>query len=644
MHEKNSPYQKKMGKSMKRLSICTKALCKPLLTTAIMTVSTLCVDIDRTSGVGSLLSRFGLASVAQASGYTINTIAGTGTYDSTTYLTTTGTFSDSGTPSAFGVNLAAPCAVVKDSTDSSIVFIDHDHSAIRRISNAGVVSTILSGFNVNTFYPQFLTIDGATGSLYATDGQNVFTIPKSAGTYGTPVIFATTNTNSSSGTNSGALGWSATPTYDSHCWYSCMDNPQGIAYAPLSGGVGPYLYVGGASNVYQIDLNVSDVTGGHYAYTQIVSGLNYPTGLALNAAANALYVVDNPSGASTGCCVRHYTVPAAGTTAASTGDIIAGSAASVGSSGDSGDAPSALLQNSTNIAIDSDGDLYIADTVNNRIRYVPAATSGSYTAGNIYTIAGGGSSAVNEISAASAQLYAPTGLFVDANKTIFMTEGSSSSSRNFIRTVALPASAITVGAGITNGTNILIPYYSALNINGGGTLKVGSDNSTQTYGGISLAGAGSTFEVNDVLALGAGAFSTNILTLRDGTGIQAGSSLAASTSGTPSALPVPINYSGTVTINTADDAGATHSIATLGAITCTALSGTTNTITVKGGGYYTPGAEYTAGQGSDAVSLVGSGTTLNLINSRNIPSTVKIGNGAILNAAAGLTLPTINIG
>ena len=271
--------------------------------------------------------------------------------------------------------------------------------------------------------------------------------------------------------------------------------------------------------------------------------MNYPTGLALNAAANALYVVDNPSGASTGCCVRHYTVPAAGTTAASTGDIIAGSAASVGSSGDSGDATSADLgQNSTNIAIDSDGGLYIADTGNNRIRYVPAATSGSYTAGNIYTIAGGGSSAVNEISAASAQLYAPTGLFVDANKTIFMTEGSSSSSRNFIRTVALPASAITVGAGITNGTNILIPYYSALNINGGGTLKVGSDNSTQTYGGISLAGAGSTFEVNDVLALGAGAFSTNILTLRDGTGIQAGSSLAASTSGTPSALPVPINY------------------------------------------------------------------------------------------------------
>jgi hypothetical protein len=624
-----------------------RALCKPLLTTAIMTACTLYVDTDKNSSIGKFLNQSGLASAAHASGYTIDTIGGTGTCDGDYYFNSdSSVFADTGSPSIFSVDLAVPCAIVKDRTDNSIVFIDKQHDAIRRVSASGTVSTILSGFNVNGYHPNFLTIDSATGSLYATDGQNVFSIVKNAGTYSAPNILATSNGDNTSGTRGGALGWSVRPTYDTYCWHNITQgNPQGIAFAPANNGAGPYLYVGAVDSIFQIDLNVSNAVGNVYAHRQIVASLNSPTGLALNAAANRLHVIDNPSGAGTGCCVRSYAAPAVGLTYASSGDIVAGNDASVGFTGDSTSATSATLQRAINIAIDSDDGLYISDTGNNRIRYVPVTTSGQYTAGNIYTIAGGGqNSDGNGVAATSAELKTPTGLFVDANKTIFMTEGDNNAT-NLIRKISLPPAAVTVTAGMTSTSNALtVPYYSSLLVNGGGTLKANFDNSTNTYGGITLAEAGTTVELNGVNNLGSGTSATNILTMCTGTGLQAGSNLAAKANPIPSLIALPIKYSGNVTINTCDDANAAHGIST-NSITCTAPTGTTNTITVKGGGHYTPAGTYTSGGGADILAIIDAGTTVNLTNKSYVPATVNIGNGAALKVTANnATLPDIKIG
>ena len=618
-----------------------KTLCKPLLTTAIMTACTLCVDTDKNSSVGKFLNQCGFVSAAHASGYTIDTIGGTGTYDGNAdasyYTGNTSAYVDSG-GTIFSENLAVPCAIVKDTTDNSIIFIDKLRSAIRRVSASGTVSTILSGFNVNGYHPNFLTIDGTTGSLYATDGQNVFSIVKNAGTYSAPNILATSRTDPTNGTNSGNLGWSVPPDYDQNCLYQGMQgNPQGIAFAPANNGAGPYLYVGAVDSIFQIDLNVSNAVDNVYAHRQIVANLNSPTGLALNAAANRLHVIDN-SDSGNGCCVRRYTVPAVGLTYASSGDIVAGNDASVGFTGDSTSATSATLQRAINIAIDSDDGLYISDTGNNRIRYVPVTTTGQYTAGNIYTIAGGGYSASNGVAATSAELKTPSGLFVDASKTIFMTEGDNNGT-NLIRKISLPPAAVTVTAGMTSTSNALtVPYYSSLLVNGGGTLKANSDNSANTYGGITLADAGTTVELNGINNLGSGTSVSNILTMGTGTGLQAGSSL------TPSLITLPIKYSGNVTINTYDDANTAHGIST-NSITCTAPTGTTNTITVKGGGHYTPTGTYTSGGGADILAIIDTGTTVNLRNNSYVPATVNIGNGAALKVTANnATLPNIKIG
>ena len=591
--------------------------------------------------------------------YTIDTIAGTGTYDTggaaTYYAAHITAFADSGTPSAFSVALAQPYAIVKDSTNNGLVFIDRDHSAIRRITASGIVSTILSGFNVNTtgstscpspYIPQYLTIDPSTGNLYATDGQNVFCIPRSGGSYATPNILATWNSLSSTGTNSGHLGWNATPTYDANCWFNIgsdsgtpsspsLDHPQGIAFAPLSGGVGPYLYVGGVNNILQIDLNTANVTGGHYAYREIVSGLNYPTGLALNASNTSLFVTDAPDGGQGGV-IRHYAVPSISDTVASSGDIVAGkqddpASANACSATSSGFSPSA------NIAVDSDGGLYIADSYNNLIRYVPALTSGSYTTGYIYTIAGGGGSTTSGIAATAAQLFSPTGLFVDSNKTIFITEGSSSTSgNNFIRRIAFPPAAISL-ASISAISALTVPYYSRVAFSGGGTAKLTADNSTNLYGGVFLSGT-ATVELNSVSALGTGTSSTNTLTLGTGTGLQAGSSLA-STSSNPSIIPVPIKYAGSVIIDTADDTRTAHSLETA-AITSTASGA--NMITVKGGGTYTPAGAYTTG-GTDVLAVVDLGTTLSLTNPSHAPANVRLGVGTILSLGCDLSSTSLVI-
>jgi hypothetical protein len=79
-----------------------------------------------------------------------------------------------------------------------------------------------------------------------------------------------------------------------------------------------------------------------------------------------------------------------------------------GFSGDGGPATRAMLKHPTGVDVDGSGNLYIADTQNNRIRMVSAAT------GIITTVAGNNSFGYNgdNIPATSATLWNPTGVSV----------------------------------------------------------------------------------------------------------------------------------------------------------------------------------------------------------------------------------------
>jgi sugar lactone lactonase YvrE len=100
--------------------------------------------------------------------------------------------------------------------------------------------------------------------------------------------------------------------------------------------------------------------------------------------------------------------------------LVAGNG-SYGFAGDGGPATSAQLYNATGVAVDSVGNLFIADTANNRIRKVD-------TSGIIITVAGNGFNGMSGDGglATLAELNYPRGVAVDSVGNLFIADGDNS--------------------------------------------------------------------------------------------------------------------------------------------------------------------------------------------------------------------------
>jgi uncharacterized protein (TIGR03437 family) len=187
------------------------------------------------------------------------------------------------------------------------------------------------------------------------------------------------------------------------------------------------------------------------------AALNGPTGVALDSAGN-LYVADTSN-----FRVRKVSGGVI-TTVAGNG--------TAGFSGDNGPATSAELYWPDGVAVDSAGDLYIADSGNNRIRKV--------SNGVITTVAGNGTKGFSGDNgpATSAQLYAPFGIALDSAGNLYIAD----SGNNRVRKVS--NGVITTVAG--NGTFSYTPS-STLGDNGPATsAQLGP-------GGVTLDSAGNLF-------------------------------------------------------------------------------------------------------------------------------------------------------
>ena len=132
--------------------------------------------------------------------------------------------------------------------------------------------------------------------------------------------------------------------------------------------------------------------------------LNYPQAVAVDAAGN-LFIADTGN-----MLIRKVSASGIVTTLAG----IAAATGAQGFSGDGGPATAAQLSNPKGLAVDALGNLFIADTGNQRIRKV--------SAGIIATVAGGGTFGPGDDGgpATAAQLYNPVGVAVDAAGNLFI--------------------------------------------------------------------------------------------------------------------------------------------------------------------------------------------------------------------------------
>ena len=285
-----------------------------------------------------------------------------------------------------------------------------------------------SGMN----YVMGVAVD-ASGNLYIPDYNNyrIRMVPVVSGTYfGLTMTANYIYTIAGNGTTTVAENVVATS--------SGINNPRGLA-------------VDAAGNVYMTDSNnlrtrmVPKTSGTYFGLTMTAnyiytiagngtttstdyvvatsSGINLAYGLALDAAGN-VYIADYANNRLR-VVIRYDTPTAPNATIATLGYIytIAGN----GVAPENVVATNATLSTPYGVTVDAAGNIYLAESGNNRIRMVPKV-SGTYfgiamTANYIYTIAGnGGTAATDYVVATSSGLSSPNGLALDAAVNLYLTD------------------------------------------------------------------------------------------------------------------------------------------------------------------------------------------------------------------------------
>src|ERR1700722_1777134 len=245
----------------------------------------------------------------------------------------------------------------------------------------------------------------SSGNLYISDAGN-FRVRKVSG--------GTISTIAGNGTE-GYSGNGGPPTSAE------FDSPAGLAF-DASGN----LYIADFGNyvVWKITGGNIAVVAGNNAAGSGFSGdlgpatsalLSNPTYGAVDAPGN-LYIADSFNDVVREVCAS--TCPAWGGTSGEINTYAGNFNAGPGYAGDGGQATLAQLQNPNGLAVDSAGNLYIADSDNQVIRKVTAAT------GVITTVAGNGISGYSGDGgqAIQASLDEPKGVAVDSNGYIYIAD------------------------------------------------------------------------------------------------------------------------------------------------------------------------------------------------------------------------------
>jgi sugar lactone lactonase YvrE len=368
-----------------------------------------------------------------------------------------------------------PYGVAVDGSGNVIVADTYNHS-IRKVTPAGVVTTLAgstafgsadgTGSAASFRFPGGVAVDRA-GNVYVADSRN-YKIRKI-----TPDGVVTTLAGSGSSGSADGTGTAAS-----------FNLSYGVA-------------VDGSGNVYVADSGnnkVRKVTPGGSVSTLAGSGaagsldgagtaatFNFPAGIAVDSSGNA-FVGDRSSNK-----VRKVAPGGAVTTVAGTGT--AGSA--------DGPGIAATFSMPYGVAVDGSGNVYVADSISNKVRKITPA-------GIVSTFAGSGSYASTDGTGTAAAFGTPHGVATDPAGNVYVAD----TYNDKVRKIA-PAGAVTTlaGSGATgtvDGAGALASFANPSNLaaDGSGNVYVVDSDGNKlrkvTPGGVvtTLAGSGNEASVD----------------------------------------------------------------------------------------------------------------------------------------------------
>src|SRR6266550_3948231 len=521
----------------------------------------------------------------------IQTVASNGTY---------GYGGDGG--AATSATLSSPYGIFVDAS-GNLFIADSGNNVIREVVAATDIIQTVAGNGTYGYggdggaatsatlsYPYGIFVD-ASGNLFIADfGNNV--IREVVATTGFIQTVAGNNFYSYGGDGAAATG-------------AQLNSPAAIA----SDAAGNLFIVDQYNNVIREVVATTGIIqtvagNGTYGYggdggAATSATLDYPYGVSIDASGN-LFVAD------TNNCVIREVVAATGLI-----QTVAGTPQSCNYSGDGGAATSATLSYPYGIFVDASGNLFIADSGNNVIREVVAATgiiqtvAGNYNLGSAYSGDGG--------AATSATLSSPYGIFVDASGNLFIAD---------LYNTVIREVAGTTANGMTAGYIYTVTGNGNWGYSGdGGDATVAELNYPQ---GLTFGPSGSLLIAdsgNNVIRSVAGLLGEPWLSLSTN-----GLTFAAQAEGTTATQTATLTNTGTTSLtvnsivisgnNSADFAEAD----TCAGVTLAANASCTVTIT------YAP-------------SVIGAeAATLTIVDTANSPRTVTLnGTGVLVTATLGST-------
>jgi hypothetical protein len=380
-----------------------------------------------------------------------------------------GGYSGDGGPAA-SAELNTPEGLAVDGT-GNVYIADYYNSRVRKVATSGTISTAagngtsgLSGdggaaTGAELASPYGAAID-ASGNLYVSDYHNS-DVRKI-----TPAGVISSIVDSS-----GTVGYAG----DGGAAASAkLDGPKGLAI-DASGN----LYIADSYNQRIRKVTpagiISTVAGNGTAGYSGDNGaatnaeLNYPSGVAVDASGN-LYIADQNNNR-----IRKVTPAGTITTLAGTG--------TAGYSGDGGGATVAELKSPSSVAVDASGDIFIADSGNQRVRMLTPGTI-------IATVAGTGAqgSAGSGLAAIDAPLNGPASVAVDASGNLYVGDTGTFrvlkvSFSNDTLTAATPA--ISPAPGTYNAAQMV----TIADATPGATIYYTTNGSSPTIGSTQYTGA-----------------------------------------------------------------------------------------------------------------------------------------------------------